>query len=432
MKRDIDARLLQWKESVDHKPLIVRGARQVGKSWSISEFGRSFTGRTHLVNLEKRPDWHGIFELNLDAKRILAELEIVLNNPIRPGEDLLFIDEIQACPKAISALRYFFEQVPGLHVICAGSLLEFALRDLPFPVGRVQLMDMYPMHFAEFLEATGQSMLANVILSRPEKISETIHKSILESLKIYFDIGGMPACVAYYAETRSILRVREIQDDLLATMRQDFLKYTPYVNTNCLNDILSAVAGSTGQQISYTRLSQHYTSPTNKKAFDLLITARVIYKVACISPLSLPLREGASLKKFKALFLDIGLLSRLQGVDMGYRTDYHSLFRGAIAEQFVGQELVASRKGIVYYWAREAKSSQAEIDFLIDREGVLIPIEVKSGASGRLKSLHLLLNEHAEIPHGYILSEGAYGQIPDQRLTYMPIYFAGYLGRGDG
>ncbi|MEO5907259.1 MAG: AAA family ATPase, partial [Saprospiraceae bacterium] len=242
MKRDIDLKLEEWVHHSERKPLIVRGARQVGKSWSIGELKRSFKGRVHTINLEQRPDWHGVFDLNLDAKRIIAELEVLINSNITTGEDLLFFDEIRACPKAIMSLRYFFEQVPDLHVISAGSLLEFTLKEMPFPVGRVQIMDMYPMTFGEYLEATGHSTMRRLMDEGPKALSPPIHQQFLEGLRTYFSIGGMPACVSSFARMGSIHGVRDIQQDLLATFRQDFLKYTPYVNTRCLNDVFSATA----------------------------------------------------------------------------------------------------------------------------------------------------------------------------------------------
>lgn len=427
MHRVIESSLQQWLKDPKHKPLIIRGARQVGKSWSITEFGKSFKGRIHTINLEQRPDWHSVFDLNLDPGRILSELEILINRKIIIGDDLLFFDEIQACPKAILALRYFYEQIPALHIISAGSLLEFALKELPFPVGRVQIMDMYPMNFSEYLDATGRSAMAELLYDEPHAISPAVHRQLLEALRTYFWIGGMPACVSLFAEKGSIHSVRDIQQDLLATFRQDFLKYTPYVNTQCLNDVLIATAQNISRQISYTKLSSNFSGPTNKKAFDLLYTARVIHKIPAVSPLETPLGGNIKSKKFKAVFLDIGLLTAISGIDTSPRNDYQALFKGVLAEQFVGQELVTATNREVYYWSREARNSEAEIDYLITSNGNIIPIEVKSGASGRLKSLHLLLKENPSIPQGYILSEAPFGVIPEQKLRYVPIYYTGYL-----
>ena len=428
MNRDIEAILQTWANDPDRKPLIIRGARQVGKSWSVQQLGKSFK-KIHTINLEQRPDWHGIFDLNLDAVRILRELEVLTGATITPGEDLLFFDEIQAQPKTIQALRYFYEQLPSLHVISAGSLLEFVLNEIPFPVGRVQMVDMYPMSFGEYLLAIGEKGIYEIISAKPGLVSEPIHEKLLLELRQYFAIGGMPACVSLFAEKGSLISVREIQHDLLTTYRQDFLKYTPHVNTHCLQDVFSATAQSIGQQISYTKLSATFTGPTNKKAFDLLTTARVVHKIAAVSPLALPLSGHKNSKKFKAIFLDIGLLTALNGIDTSYTGDYHALFRGAMAEQFVGQELITSRSREVFYWARQSSGSLAEIDFVTSNQNRIIPVEVKSGAAGKLKSLHILLNENPHIHRGYVLSEANYGEMPEQKLTFLPIYYAGSLGK---
>jgi len=234
MRRKIISKLLDWKIEKNRKPLILRGARQVGKSYSITDFGNSyFNGSVHIINLEKHPDWHGVFETNLDAERIISDFEILLNTRIEAGKDLLFFDEIQACPKAISSLRYFYEQVPELHVIAAGSLLEFAIKDISFPVGRVKLLNMHPMSFAEYLQAIGKSQVAELILKTPVKLSDTVHKIIIDEIRRYFFIGGMPECVKSYASTHKMKDVFNIQADLINTYRQDFSKYAPYSDKRC-------------------------------------------------------------------------------------------------------------------------------------------------------------------------------------------------------
>lgn len=427
MKRAITSTLLSWKTHHNRKPLIIRGARQVGKSWSVNEFGREYVkGHLHVVNLEKRPDWHVIFEQNLDAKRILSELEIVLNTQIEAGKDLLFFDEIQACPRAISSLRYFYEQIPALHVIAAGSLLEFALEDISFPVGRVQMLNMYPMSFVEYLWAMGKERLAELVLAEPVAHPPHIHDLLQEELKRYFFVGGMPECVKTFAETEKLLAVQQVQTDLIDTYRQDFSKYAPYSDKRCLNDVLASVASKVGQQIKYTGLSQDFSGLTNKKAFHLLSTARLIHKVRATSPAGLPLAAAASEKKFKATMLDIGLLTRLSGLSLSAaysQKQLLSIFKGALAEQFVGQELLAHGQEELFYWAREAKSSSAEVDYLVAKDGAVIPVEVKNSASGRLKSLHALLDRYPVIPQAIIFSDARFGDIPEQKLRFLPLYY---------
>lgn len=429
MYRNINAKLIAWKDQYNRKPLIVRGARQVGKSWSITAFGNQyFDGKLHTINLEKRLDWHRVFDRNLDAVRILGELEILLNTQIDIGKDLVFFDEIQACPKAISALRYFYEQLPDLHLIAAGSLLEFALKDIPFPVGRVQMMNMYPMCFAEFLRAVGKERLAEIVTAPPVPQSETVHQLLQQLLKQYFFIGGMPECVQTFVATGKMIAIQQIQTDLIATYQQDFAKYTPVVDRRCLNDVLYSIAGQVGQQIKYTRLSEGFSGPTNKKAFDLLTTARLLHKVRATSPAGLPLAAGVSNRKFKAILVDIGLLARLSGLSLAtayQKNQLSMMFKGALAEQFVGQELLVNGQEELFYWARDAKSSNAEVDYLMTQHGLVIPIEVKNSASGRLRSLHLLLNSYPNTGEALVFSEARFGHLPEQKIRFLPLYFAG-------
>jgi uncharacterized protein len=427
MDRIITQSLRLWKEKSGRKPLIIKGARQTGKSYSITEFGHTyFQGEIHIINFEKRTDWKAVFEKNYDVIRIVNELEILLGKRIVPGNDLLFFDEIQECPRAVASLRYFYEQTPELHVIAAGSLLEFALGEIPFPVGRVHLMNMVPMTFFEFLSATGNKPAADLIRGPYTEISPAVHEMLNSELKKYFFIGGMPECVRTYAETKSMNNVFEIQSDLLATFRQDFLKYSPKVDTNCLNSVLSSVPQKIGQQIKYAGLTEGFSNPTIKKAFELLETARLFKKVKVASPAGLPLGGSASDKKFKAIMLDIGLLGHLSGISRSLeyqKPNLLSLFRGAMAEQFAGQEIHAATGSDLFYWAREAKSSNAETDYLIEKQGNIVPVEAKSGRGGSLKSLHLLLNTYPDVEEAYVFSDAPFGKIPGQKITFLPLYF---------
>ncbi|HID30842.1 MAG TPA: DUF4143 domain-containing protein [Desulfobacterales bacterium] len=428
MERLITKELLAWKNQNHRKPLMLRGARQVGKTWSVIDFGkRYFEGTVHIVDLEQRPDWHQVFEGNLIAARILSELEILLNARIAPGRDLLFLDEIQSCPRAIMALRYLYEESPELHVIAAGSLLEFATKDISFPVGRVQFLNMFPMSFVEFLWATGKTMAADIVLSPPEKQPDSVHTMLLDELRRYLFIGGMPECVQAYVRTGRIRDAFEVQAELAHAFRQDFSKYAPYSDKRCLNAVFSSTAKSVGRQIKYARLAEGYTNPTIKKVFDLLCLAQVIRKVPSTTPAGLPLGASASERKFKALMVDIGLMQHLCGlpVEVEYaKTDLLAIYQGAMAEQFVGQELLTAGQHALYYWARNAKSSNAEVDFLIVVDGHIHPVEIKSGASGRLRSLHLLLATYPNCRSGYVFSCAPYSELPEQKLVFLPLYYA--------
>jgi hypothetical protein len=285
---------------------------------------------------------------------------------------------------------------------------------------------MNSMTFREFLMATGKSLAAEVISEEPKALSETIHSMLTEELKKYFFIGGMPECVKTYVETNSMQSVIEIQTDLIETFRQDFSKYAGRTDKTCLNSVLTNVPQNIGQQIKYSTLADGFANPTIKKAFELLETARLISRVKATSPAGLPLGAGSSDKKFKAIMLDIGLLSSLSGLSYPseyMKTDLLAIFRGALAEQFVGQEIRAVSESGLYYWSREARNSNAETDFLIEKQGKIIPIEVKSGSSGRLKSLHLLLDTFKNIENAFVFSDTRYGNLPEQKITFMPLYF---------
>lgn len=427
MKRFIDGELRKWKESIRRKPLIIRGARQVGKTYSVRRFGEETFDSVAIVDLERNPDWHRVFSGNLDVKRICSDLEILMGQRIIPGRTLLFIDEIQAFPRAITALRYFYEELPELHVIAAGSLLEFAMGDNSFPVGRVQFLTLHPLCFAEYLLATGNSEAAEIILKPPMAVSQTTHEFLCDALRQYFFIGGMPESVSAYVETGSMREAFDVHADICETYRMDFAKYSPRADKHCLNTVLTTISQSIGQQIKYARLANGYTNPTLKKAYKLLCMANVVRKVPSVRPSGFPLGYGASAKVFKALLLDIGLMRHLSGmpVNVEYnRDDLMNVYRGAMAEQFVGQEMTLTQKGELCYWSRHAKSSTAEVDYISVTEGQIRPVEVKSGPAGRLRSMHLFLQTYSNGPGGIVFSTQPYAEMTEQRITFVPLYFA--------
>ena len=431
MKRNIIDKLKAWRNNPDRKPLLIRGARQVGKTYSITDFGQNyFNGNIHAFNFEKNPEMHSIFEQNLESRRILSELELIQNKKIATGNDLLFFDEIQECPKAIMALRYFYEEIPELHVIAAGSLIEFALKDISFPVGRLQMMNMYPMGFEEFLIANNKALLAEKIKEPESQFSATTIQLINNEMYHYFIVGGMPECVRIYTKTGSLMDAIQIQTDLIATFRQDFSKYAGHADKRCLNAVLPAVARRTGEQIKYSKLDDNFTNPTIKKAFELLETARLFTKVRAASPAGIPLEANASEKKFKTVFLDIGLMSNLCGFYADKTIDkkkFTAAYNGKMAEQFAGQELRSALDRDLFYWSREAHGSSAETDYLIEKEGEIIPIEVKSGKSGRLKSLHLLMDSFSNLKKAFVLTEDKTGELPEKRIKFLPLFKAGAM-----
>ncbi|MBT3387013.1 MAG: ATP-binding protein [Desulfobacula sp.] len=424
MQRLIEKQIAGWKDSQRRKPLIIRGARQVGKTWLVENVMAKPFDSFVKIDLEKRRDLHTHFSGTLEPRLLLNHLELTTGRII-PGQTLLFFDEIQACPRAIMALRYFYEEMPDLHVVAAGSLLEFAFGEISIPVGRIHYLYMHPLTFYEYLLAMGKEQMAEYTLNQPDSVAKTIQKMILKELRIYFFVGGMPECVKTYRETGSMVETFQVQSEILDSYRDDFSKYTPRINTLCLDAVFLNAAKSIGEQLKYTRLNDGHSSQMNRKAFDLLVKARVLHKIPACDPSGLPLGATANQKKFKASMLDIGLMQRLCQVPVELELQQENLlamYRGKLAEQFVAQELLVWQGLELFYWAREARGSSAEVDFLVVRQGKIYPVEVKSGSGGSLRSLHLMLKKYPNCPQGLVLYSGTSNKLSGQKLQFLPLY----------
>jgi uncharacterized protein len=424
MERLIEKNLIRWKDSNPRKPLIFSGARQIGKSYSIRHFGSKHFEKVIEVNFEKRRELHAIFEYNLDATRIVKELEILLSAEINSGKNLLFFDEIQACPKAFQSLRYFFEDCNHIPVIAAGSLLDFEFRNVSFPVGRVEMMNMYPMCFEEFLLAIGQDRLLKLITSE-DILPNHIEEKIYDLLNDYFFVGGMPEAVLAYVKDQDFIKVQEIQKNLLFAYENDFSKYQPTVNKDCLSDILQSLPKMIGSQVIYTKLSNHFSSVTVKKGVTVLSIAKLLHKVKNVSVDGLPLISSS--KQFKMIFSDIGLLACLSGITPSDRIvpeKWSAHYKGFLAEQFCGQELIANGH-IVNYWARTEPGASSEVDYVINKNSEIIPIEIKAGAQGSLKSLHYMLGKYEHITNAIVLSKSRSGI--QEKINFVPLYRVGLI-----
>lgn len=439
MDRTAQQDLLAWKDSVRRKPLLLRGARQVGKTWLVDHFLGRHVDHLVKIDLEKRRELHRVFADNLDPRHILNLLELSAGR-ILPDRTLLFFDEIQACPRAIQSLRYFYEELPELRVIAAGSLLEFAFSEISVPVGRVQYLTIHPLTFSEYLHALGKAPMAELIAAGPAVISPAAHEQTLRELRDYFFIGGMPECVKAWRDTASMVETGQVQSEIIDSLRDDFAKYTPRVNPACLDAVLLSVAKSVGEQLKYVRLNENHSGPTNRKALDLLAKARIVHKIQACDPSGLPLGASAKPKKFKASMLDIGLMQRLCQLPLSQEIQQENLlaiYRGKLAEQFVAQEMLASaprelsRKlpGDLFYWTREARGCNAEVDYLAVRNGTIHPVEVKPGAAGTLRSLHLMLQTYPNLGEGLVLSTRPYSRLPQRKISFLPLYSAGTLNR---
>ena len=430
MKRLAEQKILDWKDSARRKPLIIRGARQVGKTWLVENVLAKEFEHVVTVDLEAQRNLHRYFEGSLDPREILKGVEFAAGR-ILPGKTLLFLDEVQACPRAIMSLRYFYEKMPELHVVAAGSLLEFAFGEISVPVGRIQYLHVHPMTFYEYLLALGKVPMAEKVLTFQAELSETLQQAILSELKNYFFVGGMPEAVKAYRDTGSMIEAFSVHSEIIESYRDDFSKYKPRVDVECLNEVFLNVAKSVGEQLKYTRLSSNFSYQTAHKAFDLLVKARLLHKIPSCNPSGLPLGATADSSKFKACMLDIGLMQRLCQVPADIEIaheDLLSIYRGKLAEQFAAQELIAWHGNDLYYWARDARNSNAEVDFLAVKKGEIYPVEVKSGPSGKLRSLHLMLENYPNCPKGLVLYSGTYKELPEQKIRFLPLYATPDIG----
>jgi predicted AAA+ superfamily ATPase len=403
MKRSVDKELLEWKNDPERKVLLVRGARQVGKTYVVRKLAESFKYFLE-INFEETPEAKIFFERSRNPNELCEKLSIFFDIPIIPGETLLFLDEIQACPDALKSLRFFYEKMPQLHTIAAGSLLEFALEEIPsFGVGRIASIFMYPMNFNEYLIASDNESMAKFIRqsSPGNPVDSVIHGKILDKLKIFQVIGGMPEAVASYLKYKDVRRCQKVLDDLITTIIDDFSKYKKRIPPLKLQEVFYSTVHQVGSKFKYSRVSPEGGGTVGyKDALELIIKAGIARRIFHTSARGLPLGAQVNEKKFKILPLDTGIYQRMLGLDLSEHiiSDFSTLInRGHLSELFVGLELISHQSSHLrpqlYYWHREAKSSNAEIDYVISSRGRIIPIEVKSGIRGQMQSLHLFLTE---------------------------------------
>jgi len=431
-KRNIDIDLSIWKEEENHKPILLRGARQVGKSSSVHKLAEKFEHFLE-INFEKNRNVYRFFEGDLDVKEICANLSVQYQKPIIPNKTLLFFDEIQACPNAISALRFFYEDYPELHVIAAGSLLEFALEELPsFGVGRIRSMFMYPFSFAEFMSACGNELLWNeVCKSSPEKpLFSVFHEKCLELLKKFLVIGGMPAVVSKFIENNDIQACQKTLNDLINSLKSDFSKYKLRVPELRIQTAFEAVIHQAGGKFNYSKV-ERLSYRQVKESIELLEKAGLIIPVVHTSANGIPLGAEVNFRKQKIILLDTGIFQRLLGLELSdilFSDDFDVINKGAIAEQFAGLELLKSAPcdmpDNLYFWTREKEKSQAEVDYVIQKKDKIIPIEVKSGKSGKMQSMHLFLSEK-QVEFGIRSSLENFSEY--EKIKVYPLYSIGNI-----
>jgi predicted AAA+ superfamily ATPase len=400
-QRDIEQELIQWKNENDRHPLLIRGARQVGKSSVIRHFSSQFRYFVEL-NFEMDTEVKSIFDGNLRPHLICEQLSVFYNTPIIAGETLLFFDEIQTCLPAISSLRFFYEQYPELHIIAAGSLLEFALSELPsFGVGRVSSMFLYPFSFGEFLHAAESDLLRKAIseASPLKPLSDAVHSKALNFYKRFLMLGGMPKVLSTYFDGGDILKCQRVLDDLIYAYEDDFAKYKKKASTFIIREVFKSVVEQNGQKFAYSKATPELNRLKVKDALELLTMAGLIIPITHTAANRIPLGSEINPKIRKYIVFDSGIFQRLLGLNIAellIKNDFQSINKGAIAELNVGLEIIKSascyQRQTLYYWHREAKSSNAEVDYLIQQGLNIIPIEVKAGTKGSMQSLYLFMD----------------------------------------
>lgn len=438
--------LKQWLSSQSRKPLVIRGARQVGKTWLVRELARSNNLNLIEINFELEPAKKALFTDN-NPKKVLVALEVSLGKQIYLNNTLLFLDEIQAFPLILAKLRWFKELMPELAVIVAGSLLEFVLdkHDFSMPVGRISYLHLEPLSFDEFLHAKNPRMLAFLNEYNWEEISPAIHQQALTYLQEYTLVGGLPAAMSAWLEQNSLIAVQQIHHDILSTYRDDFVRYKGKYDIQLFDDVFNYIPKNIGNKVVYSHISPHASASSVKQILQLITKARVIHTIKAGSGNGIPLAAELNDKHIKAISLDVGLMNSILGInlhDFKSVSDIDVINKGAVAEQLVGQLLRTIEpyyiEPALYYWQRNEANSNAEVDYLIQQGSKIIPIEVKAGTRGTMQSLHLFmklkqLNTAIRFSSNTpskmkVEAKTSRGEVQYQLLS-LPLYLVGQLRR---
>lgn len=446
IERSVDSLLLEWKNSSSLKPLLLRGARQVGKSWAVKHLGETFDYFIE-VNFEKRPDMKDVFEKVLDVHELANSLSMLYGKPVEPGKTLIFLDEIQDSPDAIRSLWSFKEDYPDLHVVAAGSLLEFALKELPsFGVGRIRSLFVYPFSFDEFLIAEGKSSWVEAKKeARSDKpLLTALHNSLVQYYRTFLMVGGMPASVAAWVNSHDYRQCQTELDDIQLTYYDDFVKYAKKVDPTLLRNTLQSVILQIGNKFVYSKVEGAYRAEEVKKALGLLCDAGIIKRVSYTAANGLPLGAETNDKFRKYIYLDSGLLLRILDMDLGSARQLTELIiagtaedlvnKGGLAEMVLGWELVKYNnprsQHDLYYWENTDDGTRSEVDYIIARDMKVLPIECKAGTSGKMKSLHVFMRQK-HLTEAIRCSLENFSQLENQdrqdedairRITINPLY----------
>ncbi|MDR0285337.1 MAG: ATP-binding protein [Propionibacteriaceae bacterium] len=432
MDRDVMTRLRAWKTSAQRKPLLLEGARQVGKTWLMRAFGCAEYDNVAYIDFEANPSLCTIFDGDIDVSRILSQLQVATATPIVPGRTLIILDEIQACPRALTALKYVGEQAPGHHIAGAGSLLGVALhQDSSFPVGKVNFLDIGPLSFTEFLRALGEAGLADALDPNgpPDWVFlAPFHDRLITLLRDYCFVGGMPEAVSSYASTRDYGTARAIHEAILRAYDRDFSKHAPIGEVPRLRAVWASIPGQLARErrFAYGELGPGARARTHLAAIEWLTQAGVVHHVTRVSVPRLPLREYVDESAFKLYLVDVGLLGALAGLGAPAVIEGDRLFtefRGSLTEQYAATALVAATGRTPHYWTNDGGT--AEVDFVVQRERDIVPVEVRSSLNLKSKSLGVYDGKYApdRLVRSSLAPYAAHG-----RLVDLPLYGLGSIG----
>jgi uncharacterized protein len=392
MERQALQDLLRWHQKPNRKPLILRGARQVGKTWLMKRFGDLMFEQTVYVNFERQPHLRAMFDQTMNPSDILRVLSIDSAVSMNPTNTLIIFDEIQECPKAITALKYFYEEAGEWSILAAGSLLGVALhQSVAFPVGKVSFLDLHPMNFAEFLLAVGEKSLCDTLQQQDFSSLSIFHDKLTRLLKMYYVTGGMPEAVLQYKTTERLDLVREVQYSLLQTYEQDFSKHAPAAVVPRIRMVWNSIPGQLAREkrkFLYAHIQEGARAREFEMALAWLVDCGQVRKIHAVTKPHLPLKAYENLSAFKLFLHDVGLLGAMGNLPVKTLLEGNRIFtefKGALTEQFVCQELSSIHQHSIYYWS--ADRGAAEIDFVIQREEEVIPVEVKAEENLKAKSL---------------------------------------------
>lgn len=429
MKRKELRFLLDWKLKPDRKPLIINGARQVGKTWLLKEFATGQFKNYAYVNLESAAAFKTVFEDGFDLARILTAIEIQTGIKIEPGKTLLILDEIQEVPKALLSLKYFYEQIPQLHVACAGSLLGIALgKKTSFPVGKVEFLDLYPLNFPEYIEAIGHVQLAEALNRQDWTLLSAFDAKLHELLRQYYFIGGMPEVVASFINEGDFAKVRSIQKNILRSYELDFSKHASSSIVPRIRMMWNSIPGQLSKEnkkFLYTAVKSGARSKDYELALYWLIDAGLVFRVSNLTAVQIPLKAYEDLTAFKLYILDVGLLGALTDLDVRILLEEHRIlkeYKGSMTEQYVLQQLKSQRRSGIYYWS--PSQSKAEVDFVFEHNAQIWPLEVKAEQNLKARSLKIFFDKYNPLT-AFRTSMSGYKQ--EEWVTNIPLYGVGEI-----